>query len=87
MQPGQSFENFKAEKMKKFDKDKDQKFSKQEVKNILDKTYWRIFSNRLFTESDLNIFYEINQEFPAGTYELFFQVSFYIAPLVFVSPF
>ena len=38
IQPGQSFEKFKAEKMKKFDKDKDQKFSKQEVKNILDKT-------------------------------------------------
>lgn len=36
--PGQSFEKFKAEKMKKFDKNKDQKFSKQEVKNILDKT-------------------------------------------------
>ncbi|KAL9975550.1 hypothetical protein ACROYT_G012722 [Oculina patagonica] len=35
--PGQSFDKFKAEKMKKFDKDKDQKFSKQEVKNILAK--------------------------------------------------
>jgi len=36
--PGQLFEKYKAEKMKKFDKDKDQKFSKKEVKNILAKT-------------------------------------------------
>ncbi|KAJ7337120.1 hypothetical protein OS493_009972 [Desmophyllum pertusum] len=33
--PGQSFEKFKAEKMKKFDKDDDKKFNKQEVKKIL----------------------------------------------------
>ena len=42
IQPGQSFEKFKTEKMKKFDKDKDQKFSKKEVKNILAKTCWWI---------------------------------------------
>jgi len=35
--PGQSFEKFKAEKMKKFDKNKDKKFNKDEVKNILTK--------------------------------------------------
>lgn len=38
-QPGQSFEKFK-EKMKEFDEDKNKKFRKEEVKNILAKLLW-----------------------------------------------
>lgn len=41
-QPGQSFEKFK-EKMKEFDEDKNKKFRKEEVKNILAKLLWTDF--------------------------------------------
>lgn len=36
--PGQSFDKFKAEKLKKFDKDRNKKFNKREVKNMLAKS-------------------------------------------------
>lgn len=65
--------------MKKFDKDKDQKFSKKEVKNILAKTCWWMnyhFQLIAVTDSDTTIiFNEINWGFLALMNLSFFQVS------------
>ena len=71
--------------MKKFDKDKDKKFSKQEVKNILDKTCWWSVSNRSYSDNDISIIYnEINWEFTALTNVCFSQVFFFIVLVFFL---